>query len=70
MKNPPVTIEETSQSLSNRTSERDRVALQCYHNEELQVKGETTMPDQGIVLNGSQKPRETRPGQKIKNTGF
>jgi len=35
LKNPPVTIEETSQSLSNRMSERDRVVLQCYHNEEL-----------------------------------
>jgi len=63
-------IEETSQSLSNRTSEKDRVALQCYHNEELRMKGETTMPDQGIVFDRSQKPRETRPGQKIKNTGF
>jgi len=38
-----------SQSLSNRTSEKDRVVLQCYHNEELQMKGRTTMPDQGIV---------------------
>jgi len=35
LKNPLVTIEEMSQSLSNRTSEKDRVALQCYHNEEL-----------------------------------
>jgi len=35
LKNPPVTIEEMSQSLSNRTREKDRVALQCYHNEEL-----------------------------------
>jgi len=34
------------------------------------MKGETTMPDQGIVFDGSQKPREMRPGQKIKNTGF
>ena len=66
MKNPPVTIEEVSQSSSNRTSEKDRVALQCYHNEELRMKGETTMPDQGIVFDGSQKPREMRPGQKIK----
>jgi len=24
-----------------------------YHNEELQMKGETIMPDQGIVFNGS-----------------
>jgi len=50
LKNPPVTIEETSQSSSNRMSEKDRVALKCYHNEELQMKGETTMPDQGIVF--------------------
>jgi len=35
LKNPPVTMEEMSQSLSNRTSEKDRAALQCYHNEEL-----------------------------------
>jgi len=63
-------IEEMSQSSSNRTSEKDRVVLQCYHNEELQMKGETTMPDQGIVFDGSRKPRETRPGEKIKNTGF
>ena len=35
LKNPPVMIEETSQSLSNRMTEKDRVALQCYHNEEL-----------------------------------
>jgi len=63
-------MEETSQSLSNRTSEKDRVALQCYHNEELRMKGETTMPDQGIVFDESQKPREMRPGQKIKNKGF
>jgi len=35
LKNPLVTIEETSQSLSNRMSQKDRVALQCYHNEEL-----------------------------------
>jgi len=35
LKNPLVTIEEMSQSLSNRTSEKNRVALQCYHNEEL-----------------------------------
>jgi len=63
-------IEEMSQSLSNRTSEKDRVVLRCYHNEELRMKGETTMPDQGIVFNGSRKPREMRPGQKIKNTGF
>jgi len=35
LKNPPVMIEEMSQSLSNRTSEKDRVVLQCYHNEEL-----------------------------------
>jgi len=34
------------------------------------MKGETTMPDQGIVFDGSRKPREMRPGQKIKNTGF
>jgi len=34
------------------------------------MKGETTMPDQGIVFDRSQKPREMRPGQKIKNTGF
>jgi len=46
-------IEETSQSSSNRMSEKDRVVLQCYHNEELQMKGETTMPDQGIVFDGS-----------------
>ena len=70
LKNPPVTIEEMSQSSSNRMSEKDRVVLQCYHNEELQMKGETTMPEQGIVFNGSRKPREMRPGQKIKNTGF
>jgi len=67
---PPVMIEEMSQSSSNRTSEKDRVALQHYHNEELQMKGETTMPDQGIVFDRSRKPREMRPGQKIKNTGF
>jgi len=70
LKNPPVMIEEMSQSLSNRMSEKDRVVIQHYHNEELRMKGETTMPDQGIVFNGSQKPREMRPGQKIKNTGF
>jgi len=35
LKNPPVMIEEMSQSSSNRTSEKDRVVLQCYHNEEL-----------------------------------
>jgi len=46
-------MEEISQSSSNRMSEKDRVALQCYHNEELQMKGETTMPDQGIVFNES-----------------
>jgi len=34
------------------------------------MKGETTMPDQGIVFDGSQEPRETRPGQKIKKRGF
>jgi len=34
------------------------------------MKGEITMPDQGIVFNRSQKPREMRPGQKMKNTGF
>jgi len=34
------------------------------------MKGETTMLDQGIVFDKSQKPRETRPGQKIKNKGF
>jgi len=28
------------------------------------------MPDQGIVFDKSQKPREMRPGQKIKNKGF
>jgi len=28
------------------------------------------MPDQGIVFDESRKPRETRPGQKIKNKGF
>jgi len=53
LNNLPVMIEETSQSSSNRTSEKDRVVLQCYHNEELQMKGETTMPDQGIVFDGS-----------------
>ena len=53
LKNPLVMIEEMSQSSSNRTSEKDRVALQCYHNEELRMKGETTMPDQGIVFDGS-----------------
>jgi len=66
LRNPPVMIEETS----NRTSEKDRVVLQHYHNEELRMKGETTMPDQGIVFDESQKPRETRPGQKIKTKGF
>jgi len=35
LKNCPVTIEETSQSSSNRTSEKDMVVLQHYHNEEL-----------------------------------
>jgi len=53
LKNPLVMIEETSQSSSNRMSEKDRVALQRYHNEELRMKGETTMPDQGIVFDGS-----------------
>jgi len=53
LKNPPVMMEETSQLSSNRTSEKDRVALQRYHNEELQMKGETTMPDQGIVFDKS-----------------
>jgi len=28
------------------------------------------MPDQGIVFDESQKPREMRPGQKMKNKGF
>jgi len=60
--------EETSASSSNRTNEKnDRVALQCYHNEELQMKGETTMPDQGIVFDRNQESREMRPGQKIKS---
>ena len=63
-------MEETSQSLSNRMSEKDRVVLQHYHNEELQMKEETTMPDKGIVFNESQKPREMRPGQKVKKKGF
>jgi len=45
--------EEMSQSLSNRTREKDRVALQHYHNEELRMKGETTMLDQGIVFDES-----------------
>jgi len=63
-------VEKMSQSLSNRMSEKDRIALQYYHNEELQMKVETTMPDQGIVFNESRKPREMRPGQKIKNKGF
>jgi len=57
-------IEEMSQSSSNRTSEKDRVALQCYHNEELQMKGETTMPDQGIVFAGSQNPGRQDLGRK------
>jgi len=35
LKNPLVMIEEMSQSSSNRASEKDRVALQYYHNEEL-----------------------------------
>jgi len=51
LKNPLVMTEEMSPSLSNRTNKKkDRVVLQCYHNEELQIKGETTMPDQGIVF--------------------
>jgi len=41
------------QSSSNRTSEKDRVVLQHYHNEELWMKRETTMPDQGIVFDDS-----------------
>jgi len=46
--------EETSASSSNRTNEKkDRVVLQHYHNKEFQMKGETTMPDQGIVFDGS-----------------
>ena len=71
LKNPLVMTEETSPSSSNRMNDtKDRVVLQCYHNEELQIKGETTMPDQGIVFDGSQKPRDLRPGQKIKKKGF
>jgi len=35
LKNPPVVMEETSQSSSNRMSEKNRVVLQHYHNEEL-----------------------------------
>ena len=51
LKNPLMMTEEMSPSLSNRTNKKkDRVVLQCYHNEELQIKGETTMPDQGIVF--------------------
>jgi len=54
LKNPLIMTEETSALLSDRTNEKkDRVALQCYHNEELQMKGEMTMPDQGIVFDGS-----------------
>ena len=54
LKNPPVMTEEMSPSLSNRTNnKKDRVVLQHYHNEELQIKEETTMPDQGIVFDGS-----------------
>jgi len=71
LKNPLVMTEETSPSSSNRMNNKnDRVVLQCYHNEELQIKGETTMPDQGIVFDGSQKPRDLRPGQKMKKKGF
>jgi len=54
LKNPLVMTEEMSASLSNRMNEKkDRVVLQCYHNEELQMKGEMTMPDQGIIFDGS-----------------
>jgi len=54
LKNPLVMTEETSPSLSNRTNnKKDRVVLQCYHNKELQIKGKTMMPDQGIVFNKS-----------------
>jgi len=34
------------------------------------MKGETNMPDQGIIFDESQKPRELRPGQGVKNKGF
>jgi len=69
--NPLIMTEETSASLSNRTNKKkDRVVLQCYHNEELRMKGETTMPDQGIVFDGSREPRQMRPRQKIKKRGF
>jgi len=54
LKSPLIMTEEMSASLSNRMNgTKDRVALQCYHNKELQMKGETTMLDQGIVFDGS-----------------
>jgi len=67
-----------SSSTSNRTNRtgnaisilKDRVALQCYHNEELWVKGETSMPDQSIVFDEKRVPKDTRPGQDIRKGGF
>jgi len=54
-------------------SEKDRVALQpLNHMKNSNERRKNNICHiRGIVFNGSQKLRETRPGQrKIKNTGF
>jgi len=47
-----------SQSLSNRTSEKDRVVLQCYHNEELRMGKRTPKGGQEMIDNSSSYDEE------------
>jgi hypothetical protein len=69
----PLQVKEETSSLSSsvttpldeQTIRNERVAHQRIHNSQIREKGEAGVPDQGIVFNEHNRPRDIRPGQGI-----
>jgi hypothetical protein len=76
MKNPPKTDNDTTSSSSRMTKEevkeerKDRVVHQRIRNSGIKDNGESIIMEQGIVFDGKGKPRDIRPGQKLRREGI
>jgi hypothetical protein len=76
MKNPPKTDNDTTSSSSRTTKEeikeerKDRVVHQRIRNLGIKDDGFSIVMEQGIVFDGKGKPRDIRPGQKLRREGI
>jgi hypothetical protein len=76
MKNPPKTDNDTMSSSSRMTKEevkeewKDQVIHQRIRNSGIKDNGESIIMEQGIVFDRKGKPRDIRPGQKLRREGI